>query len=282
MKTPEVSILVRACNVARFLPFALASIQAQDFQKWEALILDDTSRDAIKKALKPFLSDPRVHYMRNRRRLGRAGNLNRGLSIARGTYIAVLDGDDVWCDSAFLSRHVSYLSRHPGVALTAAGVQEIDEQGEVRRMFPNGWLQDRAIRDHLLIENIISHHTVCYRRKDALELGGYDERLSYTEDYDLWLRLGQRGKLRKFHAVTGSYRIHGLNIGVRNRKHQILEELAVVWRHRSAYPYFGIAMLNRSLSFAASLLPKKARQSIAALVGYHAIRSWCMNGLKFN
>ncbi len=281
MKILRVSILVRACNVTRFLPEALSSIKAQDFNSWEALILDDASNDGIMRAIAPFLSDARIRYIRNRTRLGRAGNLNRGLALARGAYIAVLDGDDAWCDPTFLSQQVSFLSTHPGVALTAAGVQEIDERGEVRRIFPNGWLHDRAIREHLLIENIISHHTVCYRKQDALNLGGYDERLSFTEDYDLWLRLGLIGKLHKSHAITGSYRIHTNNIGVRERKKQIMEELRVVWRYRTAYPYLGLALLNRTLSSLASLLPKHVRARIASLCRYHALRTRCVNGLKF-
>lgn len=280
MKKPRVSILVRACNVTRFLPEALRSIEAQDFKNWEALILDDASNDGIARAIAPFRTDARIRYIRNRKRLGRAKNLNHGLARARGAYIAVLDGDDAWCDPTFLSQQASFLSAHPGVALTAAGVQEIDERGEVRRIFPNGWLYDRAIREHLLIENIISHHTVCYRAQDALALGGYDERLSYTEDYDLWLRLGLLGKLHKFHAITGSYRIHANNIGVRKRRKQIMEELRVVLRYRTAYPYVGLALLNRTLSILASLLPKYIRMRIATLLRYHSLRARCMNGLK--
>lgn len=281
VKIPRVSILVRACNVTRFLPEALRSIEAQDFKNWEALILDDASHDGIMRAIAPYRPDTRIRYTRNRIRLGRAGNLNRGLALARGTYIAVLDGDDAWCDPTFLSQQVTFLATHPRVTLAAAGVQEIDERGEVRRIFPNGWLHDRAIREHLLIENIISHLTVCYRKQDALNLGGYDERLFFTEDYDLWLRLGLIGKLHKFHAITGSYRIHTNNIGVRERKKQIMEELRVIWRYRTAYPYLGLALLNRTLSFLASLLPKQVRAKIASLCRYHALRARCVNGLKF-
>lgn len=281
MIMPTVSILVRACNISRFLPEALYSIKAQNFKKWEALVLDDASTDCIKHAIAPFRCDTRIRYIQNRIRLGRAGNLNRGLALARGKYIAVLDGDDTWHDTEFLTRHISYLSTHPRVKVIAAGVQEVNEYGALRRIFPNGWLSDAAIRSHILIENIIAHHTVCYRKKDALSLGGYHTQLYYTEDYDLWLRLGLHGKFHKFHRIAGSYRIHNANIGVCARRRQIMEEMRVIIRYQSYYPFFLLGLFNRLLSLAASFLPKQFRLAIAAVLQYHRMRSQLLNHLKF-
>lgn len=271
--TPRVSILMRACNVSRFLPSALASVCAQTINDWETLILDDASEDGIAAAVAPYIrTDKRFRYIRNPRRLGRPGNLNRGLALARGEVIAVLDGDDEWRDPSTLCKLTETLARNPQASLIAASAVEIDAQGKFLRYFPNGHHTDRDVRECILIENIIAHNSVCYRKKDVRAIGRYNERLLYTEDYELWLRLGLHGQFLKIPDYVASYRIHHDSIGIRRRHQQILEEIKVIIRYRQAYPHLVIALINRMLSLAASCIPKKIRRVVAHRFHYHSLR----------
>ncbi len=271
---PLVSILVRACNVGRFISDTLEGILQQDYQSWETIILDDASDDATEDIVKPYCQiDRRFKYVRNLHRLGRTRNLNLGLSLARGEYTCVLDGDDTWCTPHTLSSVVACLRDDPKVVVAAGNVAEINERNEIIRHFPKLWKSDHEIKNHLLVENIIAQNSVCFRTALVRNMGGYDERLSYTEDYELWLRLGRYGKIIKIPETLGGYRIHGNNIGVRKRQLQILEEIKVVWRYRHMYPHFTIAMTNRIANFIASLIPKKLRHGVALGLKYHEIKA---------
>ena len=275
---PIVTILVRACNVGRFVADTLESILRQDYQKWETIILDDASDDATEHIVKPYCQkDQRFKYVRNLHRLGRTRNLNLGLALARGEYTCVLDGDDTWCTKHTLSSVVTCLREDPNIVLAAGNVAEINERNEIIRHFPNLWKSDYEIKNHLLVENIIAQNSVCFRTALVRNMGGYDERLSYTEDYELWLRLGLYGKIQKLTETLGGYRIHDNNIGVRKRQFQIIEEMRVVWRYRHAYPHFTIAVTNRITNFIASLIPKKLRHGVALGLKYHEIKAKMLN-----
>lgn len=275
LPAPKVSIIIRACNVARFLSAALQSVIEQDYTDWEALILNDNSDDDTEAAATPFLEkDRRFKYVKNITRLGRAGNLNLGLSLAQGKYISILDGDDCWCSTLTLTRTIAALEEKPEVVLVAVSVAEIDEHGSgILRYFPNTWREDRDIKQRLLIENCISQNAACFRRAHALALKGYNERLKYTEDYDLWLRLGLRGKIIKLPDVLAHYRIHHKSVGITHRRRQILEELRVITRYRASYPHLGLGIVHRLVNFIATFIPKALRRSIARTMQYHDIRT---------
>jgi len=272
---PMASIIIRAYNVGRFLAVALESVHEQRYQHWEALILDDDSDDDTAAIVTPFLEkDRRFRYIKNVDRLGRSGNLNLGLSLARGKYISILDGDDYWCSKHTLSRIIREMERNPELSLVAVSVAEVDEYGtKILRYFPNRWQNDSDIKTRLLIENCIAQNAVCFRRAHALSLQGYDRELQFTEDYDLWLRLGMMGKIKKLSEVLAHYRVHRGSIGVTHRRRQILEELRVVLRYRKRYPYIALAVMHRIVNYCVTLIPKILRRSMANSINYHTWRT---------
>jgi glycosyltransferase involved in cell wall biosynthesis len=167
----NVFIIIRACNLAHFLAEALESVKMQSYRSWEAVILDNASDDNTEAVVAPYVArDARFRYVKNAHRLGCARNLNWGLKLARGYSIAILDGDDLWRDRYTLTKLTRTLFAHPEVSLVAAGAVEVDERGRDLRRFPNGHHTDRAVRERILIENIIAHNSVCYRKKDVLSL----------------------------------------------------------------------------------------------------------------
>ncbi|OGL64779.1 hypothetical protein A2753_00025 [Candidatus Uhrbacteria bacterium RIFCSPHIGHO2_01_FULL_47_11] len=248
----RVSILMRAYNVGRFLPEALASIQAQDFQDWEVFVLDDHSPDDVFPYVATIIArDPRIHYVRNDVCLGRPANMNKGMQLARGEYIAVLDGDDYWCEPTKLSRQIDILDRHPDIVLVGGDAVVVDESGRQiieRCCLP--WQTDEQIRNVLLIENIFPHNSVCFRRDTALRAGGYDESIPYAGDYELWLRLGQWGAFQKLSLLMCHNRARAggisLSLGGNGRayRHLLIISLRVIMRYRKSYPHFTIGFFT--------------------------------------
>lgn len=94
---PLISVIMPAYNAERWIAEALDSVLAQTWTNWELLILDDGSTDGTAALARDYAArDGRIRYCRNPENLGVAGTRNRGLSMARGAWVALLDSDDSW------------------------------------------------------------------------------------------------------------------------------------------------------------------------------------------
>lgn len=96
MTTPKVSVIIPAFNSERWIGRAVASVLSQTEQDVEVIVVDDASEDHTRERVRAH-SDPRVLLIESTRNEGPAAARNRGLRVARGTWIAFLDSDD-WYD----------------------------------------------------------------------------------------------------------------------------------------------------------------------------------------
>lgn len=97
---PRVSIIMPAYNAARTIVESIRSAQAQDFEDWELLVIDDGSKDdTVKLVSAARATDARIKLLRTGGRTGAAQARTTGIQEARGRYIAFLDSDDVWLPS---------------------------------------------------------------------------------------------------------------------------------------------------------------------------------------
>lgn len=93
-----VSVIIPAFNAAATIRRALESLQAQTFDAWEAIVVDDASTDDLPSIVQGMAKDDaRIRYVRNFQNTGPAESRNRGIALAAGTWIALLDADDTFC-----------------------------------------------------------------------------------------------------------------------------------------------------------------------------------------
>ncbi|OWW21654.1 glycosyltransferase [Noviherbaspirillum denitrificans] len=92
---PAVSVLMPTFEQAHFIRRALDSLQAQDMTTWEAIIIDDGSRDDTAETVSGYLSDTRIRYYRLEENTGLGNALNEALVRARAPLVAYLPSDDV-------------------------------------------------------------------------------------------------------------------------------------------------------------------------------------------
>jgi len=118
-------------------------------------------------------------------------SLNRGIRVAKGTYIARMDADDI-SEPTRLERQVEVFDRNPNVVLVACWYKVIDEKGNglAHRRLPN---DGRQLARLLMHDNPICHGSVLMRKEAIEAVGLYDENLRYAQDYDLWLRMLRKG-----------------------------------------------------------------------------------------
>jgi glycosyltransferase involved in cell wall biosynthesis len=167
---------------------AVASVQAQTWQGFELIVVDDGSTDATRQSLEAF--GPELRLLSFPRRRGVSAARNLGMKAARGEWLAFLDSDDLWLPEK-LERQVGFLEEHPETLICQT------EEIWVRRGRPvnppqthrkaGGWIFLRSLERCL-----ISPSAVVLHQRLVDEAGGFDEDLPAAEDYDLWLRLSWR------------------------------------------------------------------------------------------
>jgi glycosyltransferase involved in cell wall biosynthesis len=193
-------------NPGEHLRPALNSLFDQSMQDFELVVVENGSRDGAKSIIREYAHDPRVRLIDLPQNIGRVPALNQALEHARAPYVAILDADDI-AYPARLATQVELLDRHPDVVLVASHVDYIDETGKVIGKFtaPN---DPRLLHERLSYANPFNHSACTFRRDAALALGGYNSRYPIGNDFDLWLRLAEKGSLAIVEAPLAAIRYH--------------------------------------------------------------------------
>lgn len=210
------SVLLSVHNGERFLREAVESILSQSYDDFELLLVDDASTDASAEIL-ASCGDPRVRVMRNQEKLGLAASLNRGISAARGEYVARMDADDVSLPHR-LARQVAFLDSHPEVGVCGSWARVIDGTGRV-----TGALKPprRSAAGKACWRPSPFVHPTCLLRAALLADDQYDPRDTEGQDYGLWLRLAPKTRFYNLAEFLLLYRVHGANITSEKRDQQL-------------------------------------------------------------
>lgn len=132
-----VSIIMPSYNCGKYVEDAIHSIQAQTYQNWEIIFMDDCSKDdTIRKVSVLREKDSRIHIYRNITNLGAAVSRNNALREAKGKWIAFLDSDDMW-ESTKLEKQLLFMEEN-GYAFSYTGYQEIDNDSNPTGVFVTG------------------------------------------------------------------------------------------------------------------------------------------------
>lgn len=198
-----VSVVTATYNMAKYIGETLDALLAQDYSLFECIIIDDGSTDNTSEVLGPYLQDPRVRmvYQAN---AGQTKAKNRGISEARGEFIAFCDADDTWRPNK-LSRQIPYFS-DPKVAVVFSDIICIDGVGReigFQKMKRTGG----CITAALLIDNFVPFPTSIVRASVLDEVDGFDNNLTMSIDYDLWLRISVRYHFAYVKEPLANYRI---------------------------------------------------------------------------
>jgi glycosyltransferase involved in cell wall biosynthesis len=204
VKAPLVTVVLPVRNGAADLPKAVDTILAQTFADFELIAINDGSTDRTGAVL-DSLRDPRVRVI-HQHNMGLAAALNRGISMARGQYIARQDHDD-WAKPTRLEKQVAFLEAHPDCALvgTRAEVWRGDQRTDRALDHPT---DDVALRFELLFDSSFVHSSVMMRKAALDVVGAYatDPARHPPEDYELWSRLARRYRVANLAERLTIYR----------------------------------------------------------------------------
>lgn len=225
-------------NRPQLIGRAIESVVAQDFTDWELLVVQDGNNEFTLRTMEEWTRrDPRVRHFHRSKGGNIADATNHGLRHAQGEFGAILDDDDYWACPDKLSRQVAFLDANPDYAACGGGVIVVDSEDRETLRYQRP-LTDEAIRRSALIANPFAHGTGMYRLKLVEKIGWYDVSLEGFQDWDVWLKLGQLGKLCNFPEPLLCYRVWTGSGSFGASKGNTRSAIRIVKRHREAYPGF--------------------------------------------
>lgn len=257
----RVSVLMLTYNRPNFLPRAIQSIVNQDFPNWELIVVHDGPNQRTREIMNQWTrSDSRIRYFHRTKGGNIANATNYGLMQARGEYVAILDDDDFWISRTKLNKQVRFLDENPDHVACGGGMVVVDQNGRARLRCLKRQ-EDGDMKRWALIANPIAHSTAMFRRSVVHQCGRYDESLEGFQDWDIFLKLGQCGKLFNFlEEFTGYTMWDGGGSFAQHRKNT-RSALTIVLRHARGYRGFPLAMAIAALHHAYAYLPEGVRKS---------------------
>ena len=191
---PRVSVIIPAYNSAEVLPEALRSVEAQTNDDWEVVVCDDASDDDTADVAEGF--GERFRVIRSKENTGPAGARNKALAVARGEFIALLDADDLWLPD-FLAEQLAFYesseAERPGVGIVTCDALILGPDGYAPGTFRDRIpFPEKPTLAKLLAQNTI-YGAALMPRSIAEEVGGFSAECFGTEDYELWVKVLERG-----------------------------------------------------------------------------------------
>jgi glycosyltransferase involved in cell wall biosynthesis len=189
---PAVSIITPAHNAAPFLSETVASALAQTWRDFELLIVDDGSTDETQAVAREWeRTDSRIVVL-TRPYGGPSAARNTAIARARGSYLALLDSDDLW-HPTFLDAQMAVFASFPGVDVVTGNAYNMGGARDGQPVNPAGTTcREIALLNILERENAVFIMSV-FRRAVVERIIGFDETLPVNEDYDFWIRAAHAG-----------------------------------------------------------------------------------------
>lgn len=184
---PLVTVIMPVYNGEQYLLEALQSVFSQTFRDFELLVVDDGSTDATHSILEAYGDRLTLIQQRN---AGHAAARNAALRIARGQWIAMIDADDMWQPTKLEEQ----LALTDSADIVYTATRNFEDSARVDEVtFRDGQCPSGDVFRQLLIDNFLTHSSVLLRKSAVVAVGGYDESLKTTCDWDLWLRMSAAG-----------------------------------------------------------------------------------------
>ena len=200
---PLVSIIIPVFNPGPYLSLAVASVLNQTYKDWELIVIDDGSSEDLSYVKSQY---PQTKLIRQENS-GQSVARNLGIRNSQGTYIALLDQDDLW-EPSKLDEQVARMEANVLLGLCHTDFDIVDMNGrriaEGFRGYNKNYLE--------LLKGCGICASTCLIRRDSLGCVGYfDPFLAPVADYDLWLKIARYYEIARVPERLASWRSHERN-----------------------------------------------------------------------
>lgn len=228
-KEPLVSIVTPSLNMGRFLEETIRSVIEQDYPNIEYLVMDGGSTDGTLEILKRyegsvrFLSSPDA---------GQADAANRGFRLTRGSIFAFLNADDTYLPGA-IATAVRAFRDDPAAGVVYGNAWHVAEDGSRISPYPVEAFDSRKLTRRCLV-----CQPAAFIRRDVFETSGMlNPSLRFALDYDLWIRISRRYRMKKIDDFLATSRIHADNKTLKQMGSALRETIDMLRGHYGYVPF---------------------------------------------
>lgn len=213
---PLVTVVTPTYNRANYVQETIRSVLAQDYPNIEYIVLDDGSTDETAQILSSFSG--RIAW-ETHPNMGEHRTVNKGLGMAKGDYVVVLNSDDLMLPGA-ITAAVNTFQANPDILAAYPGWYYIDATSKLlyEENVPE-YDYSLMVQKHWCIPGPCSF--ISRKAFDLTELR--DESFKYVADFEYWLRLGLFGKFKRIQGAYGTFRIHDSSASV-NMKNKLMAD----------------------------------------------------------
>lgn len=218
------SIIIPAFNAEKYISQAIQSVLNQTYDNFELIIINDGSTDKTKVVIESF-KDERIRYFENEKNSGIVFSRNKGLKLAQGEYIGMLDADDIAYPKKF-EKQITFLQQNKDFGMIGSWSKFIDEEGE---SISGSWklrAKPEMIPSIMLFKNYFLQSAVLYR-KSCIRQYSFKDGFDILEDYLIWLEIIKKFKVWNLQEYLLDYRIHSGGVTKMHQKEKLEKEKKV-------------------------------------------------------
>ena len=223
-----ISIVIPLYNKEKSIYATLQSVLAQTYTDYEVIIVDDGSTDKSLQVVEDFIQRNSEKFILNSIRLihkengGVCSARNRGIQEAKGEYVALLDGDDIW-DKEYLAEQIKMIADFPEAAMWGINFAETNKGQLVRKLatgLPDGYrgYMENYFEMKERISDLYCSSSVVIQREVFDKVGMFDERIKYAEDTDMWWRIIATNKVAFYDRYMVYYQYDAENRAMRRTR----------------------------------------------------------------
>lgn len=202
----RISVVTSVYNAERYIGDTIQSVINQTYKDWEYIIIDDCSTDKSSEIIQRYAdSDSRIVFIKNEENCGQCANLNKGISTARGEYIARLDHDDL-CDPMRFEKQLEYMESNRDVEIVGCCMKEL-KKGKLRMYDSDMKIESREeARFYALFGSPMAHSSFFIRKSAMTGNDVWYGEFDYAEDYALICDVLSIGNIFKLNEALITYR----------------------------------------------------------------------------
>jgi glycosyltransferase involved in cell wall biosynthesis len=233
--SPFFTIIIPVYNGAKYINAVLHELFEQTISSFELIIVDDGSTDDTEVQIQPYLSDSRIRYFRQSNK-GVSAARNKGVKHANGKFLIFLDCDDHPYPN-LVEEYYNCILQNPESFLFCA---QFHNQGKLKGLRLNSYVFNLPIS--------VNAGSYCISKKLFLDVGGFDEDMSHSENWELFLRIGLYPNIKPNNITcitkpvlnyTAVYSTHKL---LTNKVNKIKSYSALYEKHQNRLIYSSIRL----------------------------------------
>jgi len=267
---PLVSVITPAYNAEKYISEAIESILNQTFQDFEYIIIDDASTDATWDIIQEYAKkDERIIAVRNETNQGTPVTRNRGVEMARSSYILWQDADDISLLQR-VEKQYAFMEAHPEVGILGGYLQFFDESGEKGvRQYAQG---DAELRKNIFLYSPVAQPAAMVRKSALEKAGEYNPKYRQAQDLDMSFRIGMFAKFANIQEIMIKYREHPNSATFSKLKSLEINTIKMRWNYAKAGSY-SMRLFDRMYNIA---------QYISIFVVPVKFKIWLFNKMRNN